>query len=196
MGGRRLVGRRTLAGDAPDIAPTLLWMVLDVGGVSGRITEVEAYTSDDPASHSSRGRTPRNSTMFEGPGILYVYLIYGMHLCANVVTGASGDGQAVLIRAILPITGRDEMRTRRGVVDDRRLADGPGKLCQALGITRDDDGSDVCSSRSRVRLFDDGTPAPIDPVIGGRIGISVGRDRRWNWRLPISALDDETIGRR
>jgi DNA-3-methyladenine glycosylase len=191
MGRRRLVGRRLLGGDAPDVAPQLLWMVIDVAGVSGRITEVEAYTSDDPASHTSRGRTPRNATMFERPGTLYVYLIYGVHLCANVVTGSAGDGQAVLIRAILPVAGIAEMRRRRAVHDDRRLADGPGKLCQALGIAADDDGADVCSSGARVRLFDDRTPAPVDPVVGTRIGISAGVDRLWNWRLPISSLDSD-----
>lgn len=184
---RRVIGRRFLSGDAPDIAPDLLWSIIDVDGVSGRIVEVEAYTSDDPASHSSRGRTRRNATMFGDPGTLYVYLIYGMHLCANVVTGAGGDGQAVLFRAIVPEAGIEAMRTRRRVSDDRRLADGPGKLCQALGIRLDDDGIDLCASDGRIRLLSDGTPPPGEPLPGPRIGISAGLDRQWNWRLRVTS---------
>ena len=187
MARRRLVGRRLLSGDAPDVAPELLWSIIDVDGISGRIVEVEAYTSDDPASHSSRGRTRRNATMFGDPGTLYVYLIYGLHLCANVVTGANGDGQAVLIRAIVPETGIETMRMRRSVRDDRRLADGPGKLCQALDIRLDDDGVDLCASDGRIRLLHDGAIRPGEPILGRRIGISAGLDRQWNWRLPVSS---------
>lgn len=147
---------------------------------SGRIVETEAYTADDPASHSYRGLTARNAVMFGPPGRLYVYLSYGIHHCANVVTGAPSDGQAVLLRAIEPLTGVGAMRHRRG---REPLADGPGKLCEALGITLADNGADLAGS-SRIRIIDDGTPPPVQPVIGPRIGITRATDRHWRFRSP------------
>lgn len=170
-----------LGGDAPEVAPLLLGKLLRVGACTGRVVEVEAYTADDPASHSVRGRTPRNASMFGPAGTLYVYVSYGIHHCANIVTGAEGDGQAVLVRAVVPIEGIDEMRRRRGGVDDRRLADGPGKLCQAFGIDRDDDGADVCRPDGRIRLLDDGVPV-VEVVAGPRVGISRAVERPWRWR--------------
>lgn len=156
-------------------------VVEDAGTVvSGRIIETEAYTADDPASHSFRGRTVRNATMFGPPGRLYVYLSYGIHRCANVVTGRDGDGQAVLLRAIEPLEGIETMKRRRG---REPIADGPGKLCQALGIILADDGIGV-HGPDRVRIVDDGTPPPNDPVVGPRIGISSGVDRPWRFRTP------------
>jgi len=128
------VSRRWLAGDAPDIAPGLLGKLLVVGECVGRISEVEAYTGDDPASHSYRGRTARNEVMFGPAGHLYVYFTYGMHFCCNVVTGKVGESQAVLLRAVVPVAGIETMIRRRG--RDRNIADGPGKLCQAFGIDR------------------------------------------------------------
>lgn len=188
------VERSLLAGDAPDVAPRLLGKILRVGGrpgpiVAGRIVEVEAYTGDDPASHSHRGRTARNASMFGPAGTLYVYLSYGIHHCVNVVTGAEGDGQAVLLRALLPLDGQAEMRHRRGAVPERRLTDGPGKLCQALGIDRRHDGIDLCDpvdvpDGDVVRLVDDGTPPPDEPVIGPRVGISRAEAVAWRWRTP------------
>lgn len=150
---------------------------------SGRIVETEAYTADDPASHSFGGRTARNAVMFGPAGHLYVYLSYGIHRCANIVTGASGEGQAVLIRAVEPLDGIELMMLRR-----RRepLADGPGKLCQALGITLDDDGVDLTRS-PRIRLLDDGTPPPAEPITGPRIGITRAVDAPWRFRLPRGA---------
>ncbi|MEX2627257.1 MAG: DNA-3-methyladenine glycosylase [Ilumatobacteraceae bacterium] len=188
------VERALLAGDAPDVAPRLLGKILHVGGrgepvVAGRIVEVEAYTADDPASHSHRGRTARNAAMFGRAGTLYVYSSYGIHHCANVVTGAEGDGQAVLLRAVAPLEGHSEMRRRRGAVSERRLTDGPGKLCQAFGIVRRHDGLDLCapegtSGDGGVRLVDDGTPPPDLPVIGPRVGISRAAAVAWRWRVP------------
>ncbi|CAN5543144.1 DNA-3-methyladenine glycosylase [soil metagenome] len=176
------VERSLLSGDAPDVAPLLLGKVLRAGACTGRIVEVEAYTALDPASHSRRGPTVRNASMFGPAGTLYVYLSYGIHHCANVVTGAEGDGQAVLVRAVLPLTGVGEMRRRRGAVPERTLADGPGKLCQAFGIGRRHDGIDLCGFDGEIRLLDDGTPPPRDPMIGPRVGISVAVDVRWRWR--------------
>ena len=141
----RVVSRALVARDATEVAPWLLNKVLVVGGCWGRIVEVEAYRSDEPASHTFRGRTPRNSVMFGPAGHLYVYFSYGMHHCANVVTGAAGEGQAVLVRAITPVAGLEEMRSRRPPgTAEARLTDGPGKLCQALGLTLADSGRDVC----------------------------------------------------
>jgi DNA-3-methyladenine glycosylase len=170
------------ARDAPIVAAELLGKVLVVerDGIrtSGRIVETEAYMGDDPASHSFRGRTVRNATMFGPAGKLYVYLSYGIHCCANVVTGAEADGQAVLLRAVDPTDGIAEMLHRRGRAP---LADGPGKLCQALGIGLDDDGADLCGS-GPIRIVDDGTPYPVTPLVGPRVGITKAVDTAWRFR--------------
>jgi DNA-3-methyladenine glycosylase len=163
------------------VAPELLNKVVVVGRCRGRIVEVEAYAGPlDPASHAYRGRTTRNATMFGPPGHLYVYFSYGMHFCANAVTGQEGEGQAVLLRALAPIAGLDEMHLRRVVA--RRasdLASGPGKLCQALGIGREHDGTDLV--RGRVRIVDDGVDPPREPGLSARVGITRAVDRRWRW---------------
>ena len=172
------VSRRWLAGDAPDIAPGLLGKLLVVGECVGRISEVEAYTGDDPASHSYRGRTARNEVMFGPAGHLYVYFTYGMHFCCNVVTGKVGESQAVLLRAVVPVGGIETMIRRRG--RDHNIADGPGKLCQAFGIDRRMNGVDLCRDPV-VGLYDDGTPAPIDLQPTPRIGIRVATERLWRW---------------
>lgn len=178
------MARSVLERDAPEVAPRLLNLILDSGGVAGRIVEVEAYTDDDPASHSHRGPTARNASMFERPGTLYVYRIYGMHLCANVVTGAPGDGQAVLVRALVPVRGIEQMRARRRGRPDRRLCDGPGKLCEALAVDASFDGADLCDPGGPVRLLDDGTPPPASPRCGPRVGISSAVDTPWRFRIP------------
>ncbi len=147
--------------------------------MTGRIVETEAYLSDDPASHSFRGPTPRNAVMFGPPGRLYVYRSYGIHWCANIVTGADGDGQAVLLRALEPVAGVDEMLRRRGRLP---LADGPGKLCQAFGIVGDDNGVDLCCA-GPIRILDDGTPRPVDPIVGPRIGLTKAVDTPWRFRI-------------
>jgi DNA-3-methyladenine glycosylase len=169
--------------DALDVAPDLLGKVLVAGECAGRIVEVEAYRADDPASHSFRGRTTRNATMFGPGGLLYVYFTYGMHFCANVVTGSAGDGQAVLLRAVVPCRGIETMRARRGDRPGRALTDGPGKLCQAFGIDRSDDGTDLCHSRD-ILVVDDGTPPPPNPLVGARVGIRQGLEHAWRWRSP------------
>jgi DNA-3-methyladenine glycosylase len=177
----RRVPRRLLAGDAPVVAPLLLNKLLVHGECIGRIVEVEAYREDDPASHSHRGRTPRTEVMFGPPGHLYVYFTYGMHFCANVVTGADGEGAAVLLRAVEPLDGIEIMRERRG--GRPQLADGPAKLCQAFAIGPEHNGADVCCGPT-VGLHDDGVPPPDDPLVGPRIGISKAVDVPWRWRVP------------
>jgi len=173
----RRLGESFFARDATVVAPQLLNKVFVVGGCSGRITEVEAYTSDDPASHCYRGPTPRNAVMFGPPGRLYVYFTYGMHHCVNVVTGSAGDGQAVLLRAIDPLDGVDAMRIRRGAVRDGSLTDGPGKLTQALGLDLGDNG--------RIAdIFDDGVAPPKEPRVGPRVGITQAVDWPRRFRLP------------
>ena len=177
------LGRSFYAGDARDVAPLLLNKVLVHGRKRGRIVEVEAYVGDgtDAGSHAHRGRTPRNSVMFGPPGHLYCYRSYGIHTCANIVTGRPGDGAAVLIRALVPVAGVDEMRRRRSRATG--LADGPGKLCQALGITLAHNGVDLCGS-GPVVLVDDGTPPPAVPLVGPRVGITKGVDTPWRFRVP------------
>jgi DNA-3-methyladenine glycosylase len=176
----RRLGRAFFTAEAPDVAPRLLGKVLVVGALTGRISEVEAYTRDDPASHSFRGETRRNSVMFGPPGHLYVYFTYGMHYCANIVTGHPDDqrGQAVLIRAVQPLEGIDEMIRRRG--RSVNIADGPGKLCQAFGIGPEMNGADVCTSDS-IRIIDDGTQPPLTPKVTSRIGIRLATERQWRW---------------
>lgn len=179
--------RALLAGPAPAVAPQLLnrLLVSHIGGdlVAGRITEVEAYTQDDPASHTFRGRTARNDVMFGPAGHLYVYLSYGIHFCANVVTGEVGRGEAVLLRALSIEAGIEHARRRRTGRPDRQLADGPGKLCAALGIDRDHDGIDALVPDGALTLLDDGVPPPDAPRVGPRIGITKGVDTPWRFRI-------------
>jgi DNA-3-methyladenine glycosylase len=180
------VARDLLAGDAVSVAPTLLNKVLWKGGRSGRIVEVEAYSgADDPASHAYRGPTRRNQVMFGGPGHLYVYFTYGMHWCANVVCGPVGEAQAVLIRALAPLTGIEAMQADRPaakrVID---LCNGPAKLCQALQITSLDNGLDLVTEDGAMVVGDDGVPPPQHPGNGVRVGISVATERTMRWWVP------------
>lgn len=170
---------------AEELAPLLLNKVLAHNGVSGRIVEVEAYDgANDPASHAYRGITERNAVMFGPAGHLYVYFTYGMHFCANVVSGPEGVASAVLLRALKPIDGTDEMLARRKPVSEQHLTSGPAKLCQALAIDRAQNGADLLTGHVGVRLVDDGVVPPPRPGMGARVGIKAPVDRQWRWWVP------------
>ena len=170
-----------------EVAPELLnkLLVRDDGRI-GRIVEVEAYAGgSDPAAHSHRGPTARNRTMFGPGGHLYVYFTYGMHWCANAVCGPEGDGHGVLLRAIEPVAGVALMREARGhPTRDRDIGAGPGRLGQAMGITRAFDGADLVTGDRGIRIMDDGTPPPAEPAVGPRVGISKAVERPWRWHVP------------
>lgn len=182
----RPLGRSFYRRDPRQVAPELLNKVLVHGERSGRIVEVEAYCgSEDPGSHAYRGRTARNATMFGPPGLLYVYLSYGVHWCANAVCGEEGVGLAVLLRALAPLEGVAEMRAARGPGrSDRELCAGPGRLCQALGITRGHDGADLVASDRGVWIGDDGVPPPAEPGNSRRVGLTAGAEHPWRWYVP------------
>jgi DNA-3-methyladenine glycosylase len=179
------LARRFYARDARDVAPELLNKLLVVGNRSGRIVETEAYCGAiDPGAHSFRGMTPRTEVMFGPPGHLYVYLSYGMHWCCNPVCGKEGEGFAVLIRAVEPVDGVDEMRPLRvKATRDRDLTNGPGKLTQALGITKGHNGADLVTGREGVLIADDGVPPPTDPTVTWRIGFGQNPARDFPWRF-------------
>jgi DNA-3-methyladenine glycosylase len=152
----------------------------DGSRLAARIVETEAYEPDDPASHAFRGRTSRNAVMFGEPGHLYVYFTYGMHFCMNAVTGRAGEGMAVLLRAAEPIAGLDEMRERRMRSKVRELCSGPAKLCQAFGVDRSLDGTDLV--RGTDIWISEGTPVARSLVaIGPRVGIRVGLEHAWRF---------------
>jgi DNA-3-methyladenine glycosylase len=182
------VDRARLARASYVIAPRLLGSVLtsDVGGltVSVRLTEVEAYHGhDDPASHAYRGETNRNRVMFGAAGFLYTYFTYGMHWCANIVCGVEGQPTAVLLRAGEIVDGLDTARERRhDPPRDRDLARGPARLAQALGLGAAQNGADLCSVDSSVRLVS--MPRRGGVVVAGpRVGITVATERAWRFWL-------------
>lgn len=168
-----------LAGSPVDAARALVGARLTVDGVGGVIVETEAYDGDDPASHSVRGRTARNASMFGPAGTVYVYRSYGMHWCLNIATGPEGVGAAVLIRAIEPVDGLDVMRRRRGLEEIRLLCAGPGRLCEALGVTGAHDGMSVAAPPFALMAGD----GDADLVAGPRIGITRAAERPWRFGL-------------
>jgi DNA-3-methyladenine glycosylase len=165
------------------VAPDLIGASVLIGGCGGIIVEVEAYHHTEPAAHSYIGPTSRNSVMFGPPGHAYVYRSYGIHWCLNFVCEAEGSAGAVLIRAIEPTEGIATMRRRRGVTELRQLCSGPGKLGEALGVSRDKHNGlplDAPPFELRAR------PRPVPIVSGVRIGITKAADLPWRYGLKDS----------
>jgi DNA-3-methyladenine glycosylase len=162
-----------------EVAPELIGASLLFAGVGGTIVEVEAYDQDDPASHGFRGRTARTASMFGPPGHAYVYRSYGIHWCLNLVCAEIGRSEAALVRALEPTRGLETMRERRGVAPEHALCSGPGKLCQALGITRADDGLPLDEPPFEL-LAREGEP-PL--AVGTRIGITRAAEQPWRYGL-------------
>jgi DNA-3-methyladenine glycosylase len=182
--GQRLA-RAWFARPATALAPASLGQFLCRRLPSGellraRIVETEAYLPEDPASHSFRGPTARNASMFGMPGLAYVYLIYGIHLCLNVVAGAQGEGTAVLLRAAEPLEGIERMRISRGGVRDRDLCRGPARLASAFSVDREIDGEDLVTSETL--WIEQGPVVASDAVAAGpRVGIRVGVESPWRF---------------
>ena len=175
----RPLPRRFYSRDCVEVARDVVGRVvvreLDGARLLGRIVEAEAYAPTDPASHSFRGPTPRNTTMFGPPGHAYVYLSHGIHHCLNLTTG---DAAAVLVRALEPLEGIDEMVRRRGLAEHRLLCAGPGRLCQALGIMLGEDGRDL--TRRDGLWLAAGDPAEA-VVATPRVGLTVAVDVPWRF---------------
>ena len=171
------LGRDFFARSVHDVAPDLVGVTLLFNGVGGPIVEVEAYDHEDPAAHGYRGRTERNASMFGPPAHAYVYRSYGIHWCLNFVCEEEGSASAVLIRALEPRRGLDLMRERRRLDDVRLLCAGPGRLCQALGITGEHDGLplDVLPFELLAREEDP------DLVAGLRVGITKAAQQPWRY---------------
>jgi DNA-3-methyladenine glycosylase len=178
------LGRGFFARSVHEVAPELVGCTLLVDGVGGRLVEVEAYDAEDPASHGFRGETGRNRAMFGPPGHAYVYRSYGLHWCLNLVCGREGVPEAVLVRALEPTLGLERMRERRGLEDERLLCAGPGRLCQALGVTAAQDGLaldeppfGLLAAREEVAVAQ-----------GPRVGITRAVDLPWRYGLAGSSF--------
>jgi DNA-3-methyladenine glycosylase len=165
-----------------EVAPELIGATLLFNGAGGTIVEVEAYHHTDPAAHSYTGRTERNAVMFGPPGYVYVYRSYGIHWCLNFVCEEDGSASAVLIRALAPTQGLAAMRRRRDLRDERALCSGPGKLCEALGITRKQNGLALDRTPFELRAR---TGKP-EIVTGVRIGITKAAEKPWRYGLKDS----------
>ena len=159
------------------VARDLIGATLVVAGVGGRIVETEAYDALDPASHSFRGRTAGNAPMFGPAGHAYVYRLYGLHWCFNIACEDVGVGSAVLIRALEPTVGLEQMRSRRGLTPVHALCSGPGKLCQALAIDSRLNTAPVCAGPIRIEE----RRAPVVVVQGPRIGVAKGAETPWRF---------------
>jgi DNA-3-methyladenine glycosylase len=162
-----------------EVAPDMIGATLLFNGVGGRIVEVEAYHHSEPAAHSFGGQTPRNAVMFGPAGYAYVYRSYGIHWCLNFVCEPKGSASAVLIRALEPTTGLAPMRRRRGLADVRLLCSGPGRLCQALGITGADSG--LALDAPPFALY--AREGAANVLSGPRIGITKAADLPWRYGL-------------
>jgi DNA-3-methyladenine glycosylase len=173
------LGRAFFARDVHSVARDLIGATLLVDGVGGRIVEVEAYHHEDPAAHGFGGRTERNATMFGPPGHVYVYRSYGVHWCMNFVCADLGEADAVLLRALEPTQGIETMRKRRGLDDERLLCAGPGRVCQALAVTREHDGLPL--DRPPFALY--ARESEPELVTGPRIGITKAVELPWRYGL-------------
>jgi DNA-3-methyladenine glycosylase len=169
--------REFFARSVHELAPELLGVTLLVDRVGGPIVELEAYDQEDPAAHGYRGPTERNAAMFGPAGHAYVYRSYGIHWCLNLVCAGEGVAEAVLIRALEPLHGVEVMAARRGLERPRLLCSGPGRLCQALGVTREHDGLPL--DRPPFDLLP--ATAPVEVVRAPRIGITKAADRPWRY---------------
>jgi DNA-3-methyladenine glycosylase len=185
-----VLGRDFFARSVHEVAPDLIGVTLLVDGVGGPIVEVEAYDGEDPAAHGFRGRTERNASMFGPPGHAYVYRSYGIHWCLNLVCDEEGRAEAVLIRALEPRHRLDVMRERRGLEDERLLCAGPGRLCQALGVTREHDGGELDRPPFELRPREE----EVDVVTGPRIGISVATELPWRFAAAGSRFLSRPLG--
>jgi DNA-3-methyladenine glycosylase len=175
----RPLRRSFFARDVHSVARDLIGATVLFKGVGGRIVEVEAYHHTDPAAHSYNGKTPRNAVMFGPPGYVYVYRSYGIHWCVNFVCEEEGSASAVLIRAVEPAEGLAAMRRRRGLKDERLLCSGPGRVCEALGITGAHNGLPLDKPPFEL------TPRNDDVAVatGPRIGITKAADLPWRYGL-------------
>jgi DNA-3-methyladenine glycosylase len=176
---RAFLRRRFFARSVHLVAPDLIGATLLFKGVGGVIVEVEAYHQSDPAAHSFGGRTARNAVMFGPPGYAYVYRSYGIHWCLNFVCEAQGAAAAVLIRALAPTHGLAAMRRRRRLADERLLCSGPGRLCEALGITGAQYG--LALDRPPFAIF--ARTQEVEIAVGPRIGLSKAMDHPWRYGL-------------
>ena len=177
------------ARDPARVARELIGARLRLEGVGGIVVETEAYHHQDPASHSFTGRTPRNAAMFGPVGRAYVYRSYGVHWCLNLVCGET-PGSAVLIRALAPAWGLEAMMRRRGLEDVRKLCSGPGRLCQALAVTRDHDGLPL----DRPPFALEAAAETPELVAGPRIGITRGVETPWRFGLKGSPFLSRRFG--
>jgi DNA-3-methyladenine glycosylase len=184
------LGGEFFARSVHEVAPDLIGCVLLVDDVGGPIVEAEAYDHEDPASHGFRGPTERNRSMFGPAGRAYVYRSYGVHWCLNLVCGEEGTAAAVLIRALEPAYGVVEMKRRRGLDDLRLLCSGPGRLCQALGVTREHDGLPLDAPPFELRPSEEG----VEVVAGPRVGITRAADLPWRYGLDGSRYVSRRFG--
>jgi DNA-3-methyladenine glycosylase len=175
----RTLSRAFFGRSVHEVAPELIGAILLVGRVGGRVVEVEAYHHTDPAAHSYNGPTARNAVMFGPPGFAYVYRSYGIHWCLNFVCEPKGSASAVLIRALEPTAGIPTMRRRRGVIDGRLLCSGPGRLCEALGIT--DAYNGLALDQPPFAIFARTDAAEV--IAGPRIGITKAVEQPWRYGL-------------
>jgi DNA-3-methyladenine glycosylase len=187
-----MLPREFFARSVHEVAPELIGVTLLVNGVGGPIVEAEAYDSAvDPAAHGFRGQTPRNASMFGPPSHAYVYRSYGIHWCLNLVCEEEGSAAALLIRALEPAHGIEVMEQRRGLVNPRLLCSGPGRLCQALDVTRDHDGLPLDEPPFELRP----RTCEVEIVTGPRIGITKAAEQPWRYGLAASAFLSRPFGR-